>query len=100
MLVQLNSVIVDGDAEYRGEMATFLGGYGVNVVAQVGDTDQLAGQLGRANGPHLVVVNLDPHPAQALRKLAHLPRQYPQISFFVMSQTVDASVLMQVMQVG
>jgi pilus assembly protein CpaE len=100
MLLQLNSVIVDADATNREELRGFLGNYGVNVVAQFGDTDQLASAIGRLGALHLVVVNLDPNPPEVLRRMAHLPRQYPHVSFFVMSQTLDANVLMQSMQSG
>jgi pilus assembly protein CpaE len=100
MLLQLNSVIVDADGEYRQEMAAFLGTYGINIVSQFAEADQLPGVLGRSGGPHLVVINLDPNPLANLKKMAHLPRQYPQVSFFVMSQTMDAQVLMQAMQCG
>jgi pilus assembly protein CpaE len=100
MFVQINSVVVDADSDYRQEMVQFLSGYGVNVVSQFSEPDQLPSVVGRAGGPHLVMVNLDPNPHQTLRKIAHLPRQYPQVSFFVMSQTVDASLLMQSMQYG
>src|SRR5690348_16743036 len=100
MLLQLNGVVVDADGEYRQEMATFLGTYGVNVVSQFGDPDQLPTVLGRPGGPQLAVINLDPNPQATLKKLAHLPRQFPQVSFFVMSQGLDAQVLMQSMQAG
>lgn len=100
MLLQLNGVVVDADGEYRQEMTTFLGTYGVNVVSQFADVDQLPNVLGRSGGPQLAVINLDPNPQMALKKMAHLPRQFPQITFFVMSQTLDAQVLMQAMQAG
>src|SRR4051794_1854659 len=100
MLLQLNSVIVDADVTNRQEMAGFLGNYGVNAVAQFADTEQLASAMGRIGALHLVIVNLDPNPPEMLRRMAHLPRQYPHVSFFVMSQTLDANVLMQAMQCG
>jgi pilus assembly protein CpaE len=100
MMLQLNCAIVDADAAYRQEMAEFLSGFGVGVVAQFGDADGLPSMLGRHNPPQLVIINLDPNPYQLLAKVGHLPRQYPHVSFFLMSQTVDANLLMEAMQMG
>ena len=100
MLLQLNSVIVDSDPVYSQEMAEYLGTYGVGVVAQFPDADALPTVLGRANGPHLVIINLDPNASQNLRKVGHLPRQYPGVTFFLLSQTLDAQLLMEAMQMG
>ena len=41
-------------SENRQEMATFLGTYGVSVISQFSEADQLPGVLGRTGGPHLV----------------------------------------------
>ena len=68
MLLQLNSVIVDADVTNRQEMAGFLGNYGVSVVAQFGDTDQLAAAMARIGALHLVIVNLDPTVAMVSSK--------------------------------
>jgi pilus assembly protein CpaE len=100
MYVQLNAAIVDADATNRQELAQFLGGFGVNVIAQYAQADQVAASLGRTDSPQLVIVNLDPGPAEALRKIAHLPRQHPATAFFVMSQTLDANLLMEAMHLG
>ncbi len=50
--------------------------------------------------PQLVLANLDPAAQDNLRKIAHLPRQYPNISFFLMSQVLDANLLMEAMHLG
>jgi pilus assembly protein CpaE len=100
MYVQLNCVIVDGDATNRQELATFLTSFGVNLVAQFPNADALTGILGRSDAPQLVVINLDPGAGENLKKIAQLPRQYPNISFFVMSQTLDANLLMEAMHLG
>lgn len=100
MLLQLNCVIVDQDAGYRQEMSDFLSGFGVSVVAQLGEVDGLPSMLGRHTAPQLVILNLDPNPYQMLAKVGHLPRQYPHVSFFLMSQTLDANLLMEAMQMG
>jgi pilus assembly protein CpaE len=99
-MLQLNSVIVDSDPIYRQEMTDYLSGYGVDVVAQVADVESLPGLLGRSNPPQLIIINIEPHGPQLLRRIGHLPRQYPQVSFFVLSKTVDASLLMEAMQLG
>jgi pilus assembly protein CpaE len=100
MFVQLNSVIVDADAGNRTELAGVLNQYGVNVVGQFPGPDALASLLGRADAPHLVIMNLDPDAAGNLRKIGHLPRQFPHIAFFVMSQVLDANLLMEAMHLG
>ena len=100
MLLQLNCVIIDSDAGYRQEMADYLSGYGVDVAAQLGEVESLPALLARGNAPQLVILNLEPHGAQMLRKIGHLPRQYPNVSFFALSKTVEAGLLMEAMQLG
>ena len=100
MYVQLNCAIVDPDAANRQELAQFLGRFGIPVVAQLGGTEGLAAMLGRSDGPQLVIINLDPNTQQSLRAVGPLPRQFPAVSFFLMSQTLDANVLMEAMHLG
>lgn len=100
MYVQLNAAIVDADANNRQELGNYLSTFGVNVMAQFTSVDQVAGALGRSDSPQLVIINLDPLPADGLKKLGHLPRQYGHVSFFVMSQTLDANLLMEAMHLG
>jgi pilus assembly protein CpaE len=100
MYVQLNCAIVDADATNRQEMAGFLGQFGVNVVASTGTLEELNPLLGRADAPQLVIVNLDPTPHEMLKKISPLPRQYPGVSFFVMSQGADTTLLMDAMHHG
>ena len=100
MYVQLNCVIVDPDANNRQEMANFLGHFGIPVVAQMATVDGLSGMLGRSDGPQLVVVNLDPNAAASLKAVGPLPRQFPAVSFFLMSQMLDANLLMEAMHLG
>ncbi|MGA2584537.1 MAG: AAA family ATPase [Tepidisphaeraceae bacterium] len=100
MVVQLNCVIVDADNGNREELAGFLSHFGVLPVAQLGTVDHLAGLLSRPEAPMLAIVNLDPNPQETLRKISQLPRQFPLCSFFLMSQTVDAGLLMEAMHLG
>ena len=100
MYVQLNCVIVDADPGNRHELAGFLARFGIPVTAQLPPVDGLPGMLGRPEGPTLVVVNLDPNAQQALRAIGHLPRQHPNVSFFLMSQVLDANLLMEAMHLG
>jgi pilus assembly protein CpaE len=100
MYLQLNSVIIDGDSTNRQELAGFLSGLGVNVVAQLPGLDVLGPVLARPDAPQLVIINLDPGAMESLRKMSHLPRQYPNVNFFVMSQVLDPNVLMEAMHVG
>lgn len=100
MYVQLNCIIVDADATNRQEMANFLAQFGINLVAQYPNADQLASVLSRQDAPQLVVINLDPNAHESLKRVGHLPRQYPGVSFFVMSQVLDANLLMEAMHHG
>ena len=56
--------------------------------------------LGKPDGPLLAIINLDPNPADTLKKIATLPRQFPAVNFFLMSQTVDPNLLMEAMHLG
>ena len=100
MYVQLHSVIVDGDAANRQELANFLTSFGVNLVGQYGSADQLAQVLGRSDAPQLAIINLDPGAPENLRKMKELPRQFPNTAFFVMSQVLDPNLLMEAMHLG
>src|SRR5262249_19154356 len=84
MYVQLNSVIIDSDTTNRQELATFLGQFGINPMAQLSSPEQLQGMLSRGDAPQLVIVNLDPDAHDSLKKIGKLPREYPNIAFFAM----------------
>ncbi|HEX2971446.1 MAG TPA: AAA family ATPase [Tepidisphaeraceae bacterium] len=100
MLVQLNSIVVDADASNRLEMCNFLANHGVRVAAQLPNVDQLPAILSRSDAPQLVVINLDPGPHESLKRVGQYVRQFANISFFVMSQTVDPHLLMEAMHLG
>lgn len=100
MYVQLNCVIIDADVTNRQELSTFLGSFGVNVVAQLPNLDTLPQLLGRSDAPQLCIVNLDPSAHDVLRRLATLPRQFSNVSFFAMSQVLDPNLLMEAMHIG
>lgn len=100
MLVQLNSVVIDADAANRQEMANFLANHGVAVVHQLAVSDGLPAILGQNEPPQLVICNLDPNPQESLRKLAAFVRQFPAVSFFVLSQVVEPNLLMEAMHLG
>ena len=65
MYVQLNCVIIDGDANNRQELSNFLGAFGVNLVGQLANFDTLPQLLSRSEPPQLVIINLDPRWAQS-----------------------------------
>jgi pilus assembly protein CpaE len=100
MHVQLNCVIVDADTTNREELANFLSHFGAHTVAQYPNCEQLGALLSRPDAPVLAILNLDPNPADMLKKIATLPRQFPAVSFFLMSQTVDPNLLMDAMHLG
>ena len=100
MYIQLNCVIIDGDTANRNELANFLASFGVIPQGLLPNVEGLAAMLSRADAPQLVIVNLDPNAGENLKRLGNLPRQFPAISFFVMSQTLDANLLMEAMHLG
>src|ERR1041384_716567 len=100
MYIQLNSVIVDGDTTNRHELATFMAQFGVVPIAQLPNVEGLPALLSRPDAPQLVVFNLDPGASENIKKLGNLPRQFSNVHFFVMSQVVDASLLMEAMHAG
>jgi pilus assembly protein CpaE len=99
MFVQLNAIVVDADPTNRAEMSAFLTQHGVHVVQQLAGAETLPGLLPRGDA-QLVVVNLDPAAQDMLKKVGQLPRQFPNISFFVLSQLLDANLLMEAMHLG
>ena len=100
MHVQLNCIIVDADDNNRNEMAGFMTTFGLNVLAALPDTSQLETLLARPDAPQMVIVNLDPSAMENLRRIGHLPRQFHNVSFFVLSQIMDPNLLMEAMQLG
>lgn len=100
MYVQLNCVIVDPDATNREELGVFLSRFGVHVVAQLSNTDQLTQVLMKPDTAQLVIVNLDPGASESLKRVSHLPRQFPHLSFFLMSEVLDPNLLMEAMHLG
>jgi pilus assembly protein CpaE len=100
MFVQLNAIVIDADPGNRAEMAGFLTQHGVHVAAQLGSTDPIVSVLQRSDAAQLVVVNLDPGAHETLKKIGHLPRQFPNVSFFVLSTLMDPHLLMDAMHLG
>lgn len=100
MFVQLTCAIVDSDAGNRQELAAFLARFGIPVVAQLATVDGLPPLLNKPEAPQLVIVNLDPNAQTSLRAVGHMPRQHPNTSFFLMSQVLDANLLMEAMHLG
>lgn len=100
MLLQPSAIVVDADPGNRAEMSAFLVQHGVQVIAQVGAPDQLPTLLQRSDGAQIVVINLDPAAHETLKRIGSLPRQFPAVSFFAMSQMVDANLLMEAMHLG
>ncbi|MGD0138100.1 MAG: AAA family ATPase [Tepidisphaeraceae bacterium] len=96
----MNCVIVDADNTNREELATFLVRFGALPVAQFPNVEPLVQTLGKPDGPLLAIINLDPNPAETLKKISTFPRQFPAVNFFVMSQTVDPNLLMEAMHLG
>ena len=100
MFFSLNCAIVDADETNRLELSTFLTRLGVHPTALLPGVDGVAQLLARPDAPQLVIINLDPGAHGTLAKISHLPRQYPNISFFLMSQVLDPHLLMEAMHLG
>ncbi len=100
MFVQMNCIIVDADAANRQEMSDFLSNNGVQVASATSAVESLPAMLSQGNAPRLVIVNIDPNPTENLHRLGQLIRQFPSITFFVMSAVVDAGVVMEAMHQG
>jgi pilus assembly protein CpaE len=98
--VSLSCAIVDLDAANRQELTSFLQSHGVSNVTQLQAIEQLPPLLGGGDPPKLVIVHLDPDPQHSLEKLTLFIRQYPHISFFVMSATVETSLVLDAMHAG
>jgi pilus assembly protein CpaE len=100
MYLQLNSIIVDADTNNRQELAEFLGQFGVTAAAQLDRADGLITLLNKPDVPQMVIINLDPNAHDTLKQISALPRQFPNISFFLMSHVLDANLLMEAMHLG
>jgi len=100
MYLQMNSVIVDADATNRQELANFLGQFGISVMSQLPSLEMLPAMLSRSDAPQLVIINLDPNAREMMKKVAHLPGQHQQLSFFLMSSLLDPDLLMEAMHAG
>lgn len=100
MYLQVNCIIVDADLANREELAGFLTRSGLHVAGQLPTADSLPGLLARPDAPQLVIINLDPNSREMLAKVGHLPRQFFNVSFFLMSKVLDANLLMEAMHLG
>lgn len=100
MYVSLTCAIIDADAENRTELSGFLTRLGVQPMAALPSVDELPDMLSRPQAPQLIIINLDPRAHETLKKISHLPRQFPNASFFLMSQVLDPHLLMEAMHLG
>jgi len=100
MYVQMNCVIVEPDNANREELAAFLANFGALPIAQLPNVDQLqASSIGLTPRRWRSSTSIRIPPKRS-RRSRELPRQYPNISFFLMSQTVDPNLLMEAMHLG
>jgi pilus assembly protein CpaE len=100
IFAQLNCVLVDADATNRQELASYLADHGAVITAMLPALDALPALLRQPETIHLVLVNLDPNARQSLHELGPLIREFSGSSFFVMSEKVDAELLMEVIHLG
>lgn len=100
IFAQLNCVIVDADPTNRQELASFLADHGAVITAMLPTLDALPSLLRQPEPLHLILVNLDPNASQCMQDLGPLIGEFPATNFFVMSQKVDADLLMEVIHLG
>jgi pilus assembly protein CpaE len=100
MFIQLTAIIVDADETNRHELSAFLGMHGVTALATVANLEQLSAMLAKGEKPQLIIANLDPGAMDTIKAIAPLVRQYPEMSFFTMSQILDPNLLMEAMHSG
>lgn len=100
MELPLNCIIVDADAQNRREMAEFLTQRGMTVAAALPAIDELANTLASGTSGQLVLVGLDPRPAESLAALRPIIRKFSSVDFFVLSGVVDADLLMDAIHSG
>jgi pilus assembly protein CpaE len=100
MYQQLTCVLVDPDSSNRQELAGYLARFGVTTTGQCPHPDNLPNMLSRQDPPQLVIVNLDPAAHETLKRVGELPRKFPNVSFFLMSQTLDANILQEAIHLG
>ena len=99
----MNCVIVDQDAANRQELTSFLQANGITSVNPLQRIDQLEVALRPVAGAPpvgLVIVHIDPSPQDALYQLTPYIRQHQQVSFFVMSETLEAGLVLDAMHAG
>jgi len=99
MFVQLNCIIVDADAVNRQELASFLTGQGVNVIAALQTVDALHGILSSGSA-QLAIINIDPNASDNLQRIGQMIKQFPRTVFFVMSGVMDAGLVVEAMHLG
>ena len=98
--MSLSCVIVDADAANRQEMASFLQNHGLGTVTQLSLIEQLPSVLSSADPPRLVIVHIDPDPQMSLDKLTLLIRTHTAVHFFVMSEVLETSLVLDAMHAG
>jgi len=96
----MSCAIVDHDAAMRQEMVTFLTARGMSQVSSLARLEQLEPLLTSGSAPRLVVVHIDPNPAEMLQRLGPMIRRFPHSSFFVMSAVIDAGLILDAMHAG
>ncbi|MEA2736387.1 MAG: pilus assembly protein CpaE, partial [Humisphaera sp.] len=99
----MNCVIIDPDPANRQELTAFLQSHGIASVSAVARIDALDAALRPAAGAQpigLVIVHIDPNPHDAINQLAPIIRQHPQVNFFVMSETLEAGLVLDAMHAG
>jgi pilus assembly protein CpaE len=100
----VNCVIVDQDAANRQELTSFLQANGITSVSALQRLDQIEAALRPAAAGAapvgLVIVHIDPNPQDAIYQLTPYIRQHPQVSFFVMSETLEAGLVLDAMHAG
>ena len=98
--VTISAILVDADPANRDDVAQVLASRGVTVAAQLDHLDQLQTTLARSASSPLVIVNLEPEPREALRRLGSIIRKFPAAGFIAMARADSAELVIDAMDAG
>jgi pilus assembly protein CpaE len=95
----ISTILVDADPANRDDVAQVLASRGVTVAGQLDHLDQISTTLARIAGS-LVIVNLEPVPREALRRLGPIIRKFPASGFIAMARADSADLVIDAIEVG
>ncbi len=96
----IRAIILNSDEDYTKQLRSkLLSINGLKVISEIDEPAMLENILD--NYPaELVVVNLDPEPEYVLQICAPVIEKYPELTFFAVSESNDAQLILQAMRTG